>query len=81
MELAPAFALDGRSLADFLDFVGRETGRTVAYTSPRAAQLANSTRLRGNVEIDPVRALDAILQTTDLEAEARGGALRITLRK
>ena len=80
-DLAPPFALDGRSLADFLDFVGRETGRTVAYRSPQAGQLAKSTLLRGNVEMDPVHALEAILQTTDLVSETRDGAILVALRK
>jgi ferric-dicitrate binding protein FerR (iron transport regulator) len=80
-ELAPPFELDGRSLADFLDFVGRETGRTITYASVQAEQTAMKTRLRGSVEIAPGRALDAVLQTTDLVSELTGDMILVAQRK
>lgn len=79
--LAPGFELDGRTLSDFLEYIGRESGRTIEYESPVAEQVAAETRLHGSVEIEPVRALDVLLQTTDLVSEIRGGAIVVAVRQ
>lgn len=78
--LAPSFSSDGRSLSDFLGWVGRESGRTIEFASPEAEQLAATTLLRGNVELEPMRALGTILQTTDLVSEVHAGAIVVALR-
>lgn len=76
---APAFAIDGRTLDEFLAWAARETGRRLVYASTDAAQQAEQTVLKGSIEgIAPLQAIDAVLATTPaLEARVAGGQLRI----
>lgn len=76
---APGFAADGRSVAEFLDWVSRESGRSITFVSPEAERLARQTRLRGRIEMEPMAALAAILQSSDLAYEADDGTLRIRM--
>ena len=46
--IAPEFAIEGRSLDEFLAWAGRETGRKIVYTSADAAREAEQTMLRGS---------------------------------
>ncbi len=78
-ELAPIFSLDGRSMADFLDWVARETGRVVEFSSPQAEKLAHDTLLRGQLELEPIRALTVVLQTSDLISEVSAGTIVVGL--
>jgi ferric-dicitrate binding protein FerR (iron transport regulator) len=62
----PPFAIDDRTLADFLDWVARQTGRQIVYASSEAQTVAQSLKLRGSIEgLDPDTALSAVLSTTD----------------
>lgn len=62
---SPTFAIHDRTLAEFLDWAARETGRQVAYASPEAQRTAKALRLRGSIEgLDPDTALSAVLSTT-----------------
>jgi len=79
-ELAPVFPSDGRSMADFLDWVGHESGRTVEFASPAAQKLAGETLLRGKVDMEPMRALAIVLQTSDLMSEISAGTIVVRLR-
>jgi ferric-dicitrate binding protein FerR (iron transport regulator) len=64
---APAFDIDNRRLSDFLDWMGRETGKRIVYASPQALQVAQGVVLRGSIGgLDPESALAAVLSTTDL---------------
>ena len=62
----PPFTIDDRTLAEFLEWVARETGREVIYASPEAQTIAQSLKLRGSIEgLDPDTALSAVLSTTE----------------
>ena len=76
---APAFAIDGRTLDEFLEWAARETGRRLVYASAAAAREAQQTLLKGSVEgLAPGQAIDAVLMTTPaLEGRAAGAQLRI----
>ena len=74
---APGFAAEGRSVAEFLDWVSRESGRPVAYASAEVRALAWQTRLRGRIDLEPMKALSVILQASDLDHDVRDGALYI----
>ena len=64
---APTFDIDNRPLSDFLDWIGRETGKRIVYASPQALQVAQGVVLRGSISgLDPESALAAVLSTTDL---------------
>jgi ferric-dicitrate binding protein FerR (iron transport regulator) len=64
---APQFDINERTLATFLDWVSRETGRKVVYASDAARSAASDVRLRGSIAgLDPDTALGAVLSTTQL---------------
>jgi ferric-dicitrate binding protein FerR (iron transport regulator) len=79
-QVSPAYNLDGRSMADFLDWVSRETGRAVEYASADARELARDTLMRGSVDLSPMRAMELMLQTSDLAAKVRaGGVIEVSI--
>lgn len=80
-ELAPIFPSDGRSMTDFLDWVAHESGREIEFASPAARRLADETRLRGEVDMDPMHALPVVLQTSDLVSEINAGTIVVRLRR
>ena len=64
---APQFDINDHTLAVFLEWVARETGRKVVYASSEAQSAANGLKLRGSiVGLDPDTALNAVLSTTQL---------------
>jgi len=77
--IAPDFELDGVSMTEFLQWVGRETGRPVYYASQPAQQLADQSLLRGSIDLEPRLALAAMMQTSDLEARTDGNSIIISL--
>lgn len=79
--MAPGFAIEGRTLDEFLAWAGRETGRTVVYTSAAAAREAEQVRLKGSVEgLAPVAAVDAVFASApSLQHEVAGGQIRVEL--
>jgi ferric-dicitrate binding protein FerR (iron transport regulator) len=66
-EVTPPFNIEGRSVDDFLNWAGRETGRSIVYSSPATEQQARGITLRGTVEgLAPDVAVIAVLATTSL---------------
>lgn len=80
-QLAPPLPEADRSVADFLDWVGRESGCAVRYDSPRVERRAHESRLVGSVTLEPRQALELVLKTTDFEGQIRSGAIRVSLRE
>ena len=79
--VTPPLDIEGRSVADFLQWAGRETGRSVVYGSPAARAAAERIVLHGTIEgLDPATALRAVLSTTRLQHATDGGALVITAK-
>jgi ferric-dicitrate binding protein FerR (iron transport regulator) len=67
LEAAPVFDIDNQTLASFLQWIARETGRRVVYSSPRAEAAAAEVKLRGSIAgLDADAALAAVLSTTEL---------------
>jgi ferric-dicitrate binding protein FerR (iron transport regulator) len=67
-EVTPPFSIEGRSVDEFLTWAGRETGRSIVYSSPVAEQQARSVTLSGTVEgLAPDLAVSAVLATTSLQ--------------
>ncbi len=64
--LAPRFAIDGKRLADFLGWVEHETGRRVVYADTDAEDTARQTVLKGEIDLEPLPKLAAVLALTDL---------------
>jgi len=79
--VTPGYAIDGRSLDEFLTWAARETGRTLVYTSADAAREAERTELKGSVQgLSAEAAVAAVMSTTpSLQHAMAGGQLRIEL--
>jgi ferric-dicitrate binding protein FerR (iron transport regulator) len=77
--VAPEFAIEGRSLDEFLAWAGRETGRRIVYTSVEAARAAEQTLLKGSTHgLDPEAAVAAVFASEpDLHGEIAGGQIRV----
>jgi hypothetical protein len=79
-ELGAGFELDGRTMAEFLSWVGSETGQEIVYSSERARVVAEETQLHGQVDLPARDALDLVLLSSDLAAEVRDTAIEIHLK-
>ena len=77
---APTFELDGKTIHDFLVQVARETGRTLVFQNAAAEHLARTSTLNGRMDLAPMRALDLVLQTTDLAAVTENGNIVVHAR-
>lgn len=76
--VTPPFTLEGRSVEDFLEWAGRETGRAVVFASPEAAAQARAVTLNGTVEgLTPDEAVAAVLSTTSLRAGIEAERIRV----
>jgi ferric-dicitrate binding protein FerR (iron transport regulator) len=63
--IAPPFDIDHQPLADFLDWIARETGRQLVYATPEVQSHAQQLILRGSVsDLAPEQALAAVVATT-----------------
>lgn len=79
-ELAPPFELDGLTIMEFLQQVARESGQQLAFADAHSEQIAREAHLRGRIDLPPMRALDVVLQTTDLEAVTTAGTILVRAR-
>jgi len=77
--IAPRFNVDGRTMQEFLDWVGRETGRTIEYGSPESELAAAQTRMHGDIDLEPLHAMELMLQTSDLTAVVNDGVILVSL--
>lgn len=67
LEAAPVFDIDNQTLSSFLQWIARETGRRIVYSSPQAEAAAAEVKLRGSIAgLDADAALAAVLSTTQL---------------
>jgi len=74
--VAPAFEIDGRSLASFLNWATRERGVRVRFASPALAQRAQTIVLRGSVTgMSLEQATASVLVSSGLTGRWEPGAL------
>jgi hypothetical protein len=77
-EIAPVFAIEGRTVLAFLDWVSSETGLSVRFANTEVEQLAAATVLHGSIEgITPAQAPAAILPSARLAASEEPGVLLV----
>lgn len=70
--VAPVPEVDGRSVAELLAWVARETGRRLQYADASVERQASVTILHGAAgPLAPLELLDAMLATTDFACELR----------
>jgi len=79
-QLAPPFAIEGKSLSDFLAWFEGETGRLIVFDLPSTAEFANDTTLHGRVDLEPMQMLQALLATTDFNFEIRAQEIFLSRR-
>jgi ferric-dicitrate binding protein FerR (iron transport regulator) len=78
-DLPTAFDTDGASLAGFLAWYARETGRGVVFADPADAARAADVRLAGSIAgLAPEQALDVVAASTGLDVQR--DAARLVLR-
>jgi ferric-dicitrate binding protein FerR (iron transport regulator) len=77
--LPSSFDLSAHTLMEFLTWVARETGYTVAFESLDLAEKAGRMTVKGSVDgLTPDEALEAVLPATGLEYGVTNG--RVTIR-
>jgi hypothetical protein len=78
----PIWNTEGRSIFEFLSWVGRESGRSIRFDSARAEEIARSDSLigYGQVDLEPSVALRVVMQTTDLDWSIDRGVVVVTVR-
>jgi transmembrane sensor len=77
-EISPAFIIEGRPLAEALDWLSRETGLEVVYGDEQARSQARALILRGNVDgLDTRDALRAVLAGSGLNFEMTADRVEI----
>ncbi len=78
--IAPAFALDGATLAHFLAWLERESGWQVTWASDDLARGAPEIDLFGpEIEhMSPDQALEAVMAITGLEAHREGNVVTVS---
>lgn len=70
-ELAPDFPIDGRSLAQCLEWFSHETGHGIVYATAAIRSRAEQTAMSGSISgLPPLESLDAMLATTSLAYRA-----------
>jgi ferric-dicitrate binding protein FerR (iron transport regulator) len=80
-EIAEDFELEGKSTADFLEWVCRENGWTLEYANLRVRQNAEKAVFHGSIEgLSAEDALVAVLGTLRLDFELSEGTLEIDER-
>ncbi len=76
---APAIDIDGRPLAEFLAWAGRELGCEVVFATPALRQEASSIVVHGSVAgLAPRQALDAVLATTSVHGSLDQGIIFVS---
>jgi ferric-dicitrate binding protein FerR (iron transport regulator) len=76
--VADTFDLKGRSLAEFLEWVARETGLAVSFESEALAARAKTMTLHGSIEgLTPEEALDVVLPATGLDHQVSDGRVLV----
>ena len=72
------FDVENRTVAEFLGWLARETGRRVQFMDDTAKQVAERSVLHGSIRGMALDfALQNLLATTSLTAELRGGEIQL----
>jgi ferric-dicitrate binding protein FerR (iron transport regulator) len=80
-EVAPAFAIEGRTVGIYLEHVAAEQAWTLHYADPAVAEAATRIIIHGSVEgLSAEDALGVVLATSGLEYRLRNGELYVSKR-
>jgi ferric-dicitrate binding protein FerR (iron transport regulator) len=79
--LAPRFAIENRSVEEFLLWIANETGRTLKFADASLERAAQMTTLHGQSgSLTPDQALEIIMPTTDFSASFTNEYLFVSRR-
>jgi hypothetical protein len=77
--MAPEIDIENRPLAEFLEWVARETGRKLVIADERTRLQVGTIRTHGSVRgLVPMQALDAVMASTSLRFDLPAGAIRVS---
>ncbi|HKU14380.1 MAG TPA: FecR domain-containing protein [Steroidobacteraceae bacterium] len=78
-QTTPDFEIDNRPLEEFLEWVARESGRTLVLADDQARKQAATIRMHGSVHgLTPMQALSAVMATTELRYDLPDGQIRVS---
>lgn len=81
-QLAPPFAIDGRSLHAAASWAAEQSGRRLAFADSGIEREARATTLHGDLELtDPLPGLRQIMLTTRLQFELQDDRIYISVRR
>lgn len=81
LRAAPPLAVEGLTLAEFLDRVSRETGWTIRYADPDLAESARTIVVHGDLgRLAPDQALEVVLPGAGLDHQVVDGVLVLRVR-
>lgn len=82
LDRAPGFDIEGRTLGEFLGWVGRETGWRIELSTAATDRAVGEIVLHGSTAgLRPDRAAFVVLSGADLAGERFDGTLRVRLRQ
>jgi ferric-dicitrate binding protein FerR (iron transport regulator) len=80
-DVAPAFAIEGRTLGSYLQHLAGEQGWTLHYADAAVAEAASRAILHGSIEgLSAEESLVVVLGTSGLESGVRSGELHVSRR-
>lgn len=76
---SPPIDTEGRSVYEFLTWVGRESGRSLSFGSDAVETLARTSLIRGygRIDLEPSIALRVVMLSTDLDWRIEGAEIII----
>jgi len=78
--IAPPLDVDGRSTRDIIEWLSRESGRSVEYRSSAAESYAASDTIRGIGQIGPSQAMNIVPLATRLRLDIDKDTIRVGLK-
>ena len=77
--MTPDVDIEDKPLAEFLDWVARETGRKLVIADDATRLQVETIRMRGNVRgLEPLKALEAVMASTSLRLDLPAGVIRVS---
>ena len=77
--MTPDIDIQGKPLAQVLDWVARETGRKLVIADEATRQKVATIRMSGNVRgLEPLNALKAVMESTSLRLDLPAGTIRVS---
>ncbi len=76
LDIAPPFDLDGKSLAEYLDWISRELGREVRFADPSLERIAADVGVYADLAgLDPEESLEVVLPSCGVRHRFADGRL------